>query len=180
MSSRRIFDYEIPYNIFTGFWIAEQSSYNPDGTFFGSTASNVAIYWDEEQSDLMHFRQNPLGATPAQLAEVETIAGRLGLVHPDAKKLVSYQFDLKITGKQAKSLPGQVPKNVGAETTPDCYIFEITSGDYVWYNNQYCATANERLVIGPQLFKGTIQRLLSQRLTRISYETPPEYKYELQ
>jgi len=178
MGPTQIFDYGIPYNIFTGFWTATQSSYLLNGTFKGLSACNVAIYWDDKDPNLMHFRQDPLTATEDQLAATNMIADQLGLV-ADAKKLVSLQFDLKITGRAANSVPNSVVKNVGAETTPDCYIFQITSGDYVWYNNQYCATANDRLVIGPQLFKNNIQLLLSQRLTRVSYEVPEEYQYAL-
>jgi hypothetical protein len=164
MGPKQIFDFGIPYNIFTGVWTATQSSYSPKGVLIASTAVEVAIYWSE--SNRMHFRQDPL--------PLKTTQG-MGLTKA-AAKLSRWEFDLDIVGKCATGQgPGGV-KNIGVETTPDCYIFKITKGAYVWFNNQYCPTANERVVIGPQLFNNNVQSMLSQHLTRISYEVPMQHR----
>jgi hypothetical protein len=167
MKPNQIFDYGIPYNIFTGLWTCVSASFDPRGEFIGSVASNVGIFWLEPYTKLA-FRQGDSVDVPKVSAQLR--------ISEVAVKLLSLEFNLKIVGKHAESeaVPDGV-KNEGAETTSDCYIFKITAGDYVWYNNQYCATANERRVIGPQLYDGEVQLLLSQHLIRISYEVPPQY-----
>jgi hypothetical protein len=169
MDPNRIFDYGIPYNIFTGFWSCICASYTEKGDFIGSTACHVGIYWAEPYSRI-HFRQG-------ESVDVPQVLKPLGL-SGSARKIMPLEFDLEIVGKYAEGgAPGV--KNVGCETAPDCYIFQISSGDSVWYNNQYCATANERLVIGPQLYKNQVQLMLSQRLMRISYDVPSAFRRPL-
>lgn len=164
-----IFDYGTPYNIFTGVWTCTAATYTPKGDFVGCAASNVAIYWSEPNKRL-HFRQT-------DEVNVHQLATTLAL-SPAVTKFVAFEFDLEIKGKCATGgAPGLV--NVGAETTPDCYIFHITAGDYAWWNNQYCGTANERRVIGPSLFKNEVQTVISQHLLRISYEVPDKFRREL-
>src|SRR6201995_671858 len=108
-----LFDYGTPYNIFTGFWTCTAASYTPKGDFIGCVASNVAIYWSELYRR-MHFRQG-------DEVNIHKAASVLALP-PAAAKLVSFEFDLEIEGKYAAGgAPGIV--NVGAETTPDCYVF---------------------------------------------------------
>jgi hypothetical protein len=163
------FDFGIPYNVFTGLWTCVSTAYSPKGDLLGMAASNVAIYWSDPYT-CMHFRQT-------DAADVLRVGRVLGL-DPDAVRLVSWEFNLEIDGKYAHGgAPGLV--NVGAETTPDCYIFQITTDDSVWYNNQYCGTANERRVIGPQLKNGEVEYLLSQNLIRISYDVPDQFKRAL-
>jgi hypothetical protein len=164
-----MFDFGIPYNIFTGLWTCVATSYSPKGDFLEATACNVAIYWSDPYN-CMHFRQT-------DLVDVKRVGVALKLA-PAAVRLVSFEFDLEIDGKYATGgAPGLV--NIGAETTPDCYIFHITAGHYVWFNNQYCGTANERRVIGPQIYKGEVQHMLSQHLMRVSYEVPDKFKRAL-
>jgi hypothetical protein len=169
MASTPIFDFGVPYNIFTGLWTCIATSYSPKGDFLEATACNVAIYWAEPYKR-MHFRQT-------DSVDVHHVGAALGLPKP-ASRLLSFEFDLEIEGKSAKGgATGLV--NVGAETTPDCYIFQITAGDYVWYNNQYCGSANERRVIGPQLYNSDVQFMLSQHLMRVSYDVPDNFKRAL-
>jgi hypothetical protein len=169
LHSKPIFDFGIPYNVFTGLWTCVATSYSPKGDFIKAQANNVAIYWSEPYT-CMHFRQT-------DSVDVPDVGAALGLLAP-ASRLLSFEFDLEIEGKSAKGgAPGLV--NVGAETTPDCYIFKITAGDYVWFNNQYCGTANERRVIGPQIHKGEVELMLSQHLMRVSYDVPDQFKRAL-
>lgn len=169
VASTQIFDYGTPYNIFTGLWTCTAALYTPQGDFEKATASNVAIYWSEPYTHL-HFRQT-------DSVDVHRVGEALGLPKA-AARLAAQEFDLTITGKSATGgAPGLV--NVGAETTPDCYIFHLTTGDYALFNIQYCGTANERRVIGPELYKGEVQCLLSQNLIRISYDVPDQFKRAL-
>ena len=161
-----IFDFEIPYNIFTGLWTCTATMYNPKGDFIRARASNVAIYWVEPYTH-MHFRQT-------DPKDVKEMGQALGLPAA-AARLASIEFDLEIEGKSAKGgVPGLV--NIGAETTPDTYIFHLTYGDYALYNNHYVGTANEQRVIGPLLHEGEVQFVISQFLMRIDYHVPDEFK----
>jgi hypothetical protein len=165
MTTRSEFDYAIPYDIFVGFWTGIAATYSPKGEFIKSWANNVAIYW-QTPFTLLHFRQDPL---PAEM-EKELLLPQV------TRELISQQFDLKVQGKYATSGPGGIV-NIGAETTPDVYIFHVSAGGQSWFNCQYCGTANERRIIGPQIGEdGKVAMVISQTYTRISYDVPPRFK----
>jgi hypothetical protein len=168
MMTRSEFDYAIPYNIFVGFWTGIATTFSPKGEFCESWANNVAIFW-ESPYKLLHFRQDPL-------ADAVEKALRLPEV---TRKLISQEFDLSVQGKYATSLPGGDFANVGAETTPDVYIFHVSAGGQSWFNCQYCGTANERRIIGPQMENGNVTLVISQTFTRISYEVPRRFRRAL-
>jgi hypothetical protein len=166
----QIFDYEIPYHIFTGVWAGVQTHYTPQGNFKGVDSFKVAIYWEKPHT-LLHFRQDPI--------EARALAQKLGL-SSTVSRLTTYEFDLQIKGKYATGGGVSGVKNEGAETTPDTYIFHITANKHSWFNNQHCPTANERRVIGPQIdANGVVEELISQHLTRVSYEVPPHFRRAL-
>lgn len=169
MMPRSEFDYAIPYNIFVGFWTGITATYSPKGEFCKSFANNVAIYW-ETPYKLLHFRQDPLEA-----------AVEKALLLPEVTlKLISQEFDLEVQGKYATSLPGGAAVNVGAETTPDDYVFHVRAGGDSWFNCQHCGTANERRIIGPQMDQdGNVTLVISQNYTRISYDIPARFKPSL-
>src|ERR1700749_699823 len=93
----QIFDYGIPYHIFTGVWGGVQAFYKPQGEFIVAYAFKVSIYWETPYS-LMHFRQDPMdsGALAKELKLSETLRKFETL-----SKLTSYEFDLKINEKYA-------------------------------------------------------------------------------
>lgn len=168
MTRRSEFDYAIPYDIFVGFWTGISTTFSPKGEFCKSWANNVAIYWKAPYT-LLHFRQDPLE---------DSIKQALSL--PSAThKFISQEFDLNVEGKYATGgLGGLV--NVGAETTPDVYIFHITTEDKSWFNCQYCGTANERRIIGPQMDRDrNVELVISQTYTRISYDIPCRFRRAL-
>jgi hypothetical protein len=96
------------------------------------------------------------------------------------QKLISQEFDLYINGKYGTSGAGGDVTNIGAETTPDVYIFHVSAGNTSWYNCQHCGTANERKIIGPQMDQdGNVTLVISQTYTRISYDVPDHFRRSL-
>jgi hypothetical protein len=165
MTRSSAFDYAKPYDIFVGSWSGIASTFTPKGVFIRSWAYDVAIYWETQTR--LHFRQVPLSDEL-----------RKGLdLSEETHKLISQEFDLNINGKYATSDEGSAVKNVGAETTPDVYIFHVRAGDTSWYNCQHCATVNERKIIGPQMNRdGNVTMVISQTYTRISYDVTDKFR----
>lgn len=166
----QIFDYEIPYDVFTGVWFGKSIAYSPQGDFVAAATSTVAIYWEEPYTRL-HFRQDS--------AEVEAFARQL---HHSRfiGKLLTQEFDFQIKVKYAMGSGLGGVKNIGAQMTTDTYVFHITSDRQSWYNDQYFLTRNERRVIGPAMDKtGNVQYLIAQQFTLISEDVPAHHKLAL-
>src|SRR5215468_5419604 len=135
----QLFDYEIPYYVFTGLWFGKSIAYSPQGDLVVVGTSTVALYWEERYTRL-HYRQD--------LASVADFARQLD-PYPLLRQLLTLEFDFEIKGKSATACGSGGVKNVGAQMTTDTYVFHITSDTGSWYNNQYFLSRNERRVIGP-------------------------------
>jgi hypothetical protein len=174
MSSHTAFDYAIPYDIMVGRWSGMTTTFDARGEYVDSVASLVTIYWKEPHT-LLHYEQQELADLDAVLTDN---AYKAAVV-----KIVSHDFDLKITGKSCTSTRNKENvRCVGAETSPGIYLFHLTfPGFGHYYNNQYFTNPNERHIIGPFVHcdQHDPQFIVAQTFTRISYDVPKKYRREL-
>jgi hypothetical protein len=203
MSSSNIFDYSTPFNIMVGVWTGVCIAYSPTGEYLNSAASNVFIYW-EKFREVMYFRQDELEAlkllrdkkfstnikslrdSKSFLSSASKLSSGLDRLNDKAylKNVAAVtvaEFDLYISDKYATGSSSEVDVT-GTISRPDVYLFHLCSkkGAVSWYNNQYCANANERQIIGPQMDEdGKIQLVIAQTFSRISYEVPERFKRRL-
>jgi hypothetical protein len=170
MATDPVFDYGTPYNIMVGFWIGLADVYSIKGEYQGSMSSSGAVYWKEPNKKL-HFRQDPEDTSNRVLknfAHQRAVVQRLTL-----------EYDLDVDGKYCDGASGGVHVT-GTEMRPDVYHFHLKFPDVDWYNIHRFMGENERNVLGPSVaHDGTIQMVVSQTLTRISYDVPNEFRREL-
>jgi hypothetical protein len=170
MAADPVFDFGTPFNIMVGFWIGLADYYSMKGEYQGSMSSSGAVYW-KTPNKLLHFRQDQDDTSNRML---KNFAHK-----PAAVKGATLEYDLQVDGKYCTGESGGVHV-FGTEMRPDTYHFHLKFPDADWYNVHRFMSENERNVLGPAVaHDGTIQMVVSQTLTRISYDVPNEYRREL-
>ncbi|MEO7084385.1 MAG: hypothetical protein ABI442_12720 [Gemmatimonadaceae bacterium] len=164
------FDFSVPFDIMIGAWAGTTTSYSEDGTYRSTVPSQVFIYW-KVPGEVMHFEQE----------ELPDLDALLDKDHPHRaafKKIISSDFDLRITGKSCVSEKNADDVIVnGAETMPGTYLFHLHFMKFGhFYNNQYFVSPNERHIVGPYLPNNShdIGLLVSQTWVRLSYSVNPK------
>jgi hypothetical protein len=184
---RREFGYSMPYDSMVGYWMGVSTVYRPDGSYWNSVVSRVAMYWKRKDA-LLHYRQDEEQIDNV-LGEDDPLASAIGAI-------IHHSFDLAVDGKACRSVHASEPMSVdGTETAPDVYLFHLTFPTGHFYNNQYFLGPHERRIIGPYVEPapstranpdsklapplGEIRAVVAQTFTRISYEVPRALIYEL-
>jgi hypothetical protein len=166
-------EYATPYDIMVGFWAKQSIMYDEKGVYLDSIPGLVAIYW-KKPGKLMHFRED--------LLEDSSSSGKRYAHRATVFKVVRSEFDLTVKGKYATGKSPDLTLT-GREARPDVYHFHLTvANEGHWYNNHYFLSTNERHIMGPFVpakGDGEIAYIVTQTLTRISYDIPKEYKRDL-
>jgi len=173
MPAKSAFDYATPFDIMVGLWAKQSIIYGPGGDYIDSVPGLVAVYW-KKPGKLIHFREELL--TPM------SSAARRHIHRPRLFELTRQDFDLKVKGKVAATSSKMKTTVVGIEARPDVYHFHLHTPDGHWYNNHHCITPNERHILGPLVpadGDGSVELIVAQTLTRISYDVPRKSKREL-
>jgi hypothetical protein len=174
MSSRLLLsDFATPYDIMVGFWAKQSIMYDSQGEYIDSIPGSVAVYW-KKKGKIIHFRED--------LLEDATSSGKRYAHHATISKLTRSEFDLTVKGKFASGGSPAV-QVTGREARPDVYHFHLKiSNEGHWYNTHYFLSQNERHIMGPFVpakGDGEIAYIVTQTLTRVSYEIPKRYKRDL-
>jgi hypothetical protein len=95
--------------------------------------------------------------------------------------VVILDFDFHVDHNHGTGKSGEV-EITGTLTRPDHYHFLLKSKDGQWYNNHHFMGPNERHILGPFVEAGSdgqIASVVAQTFTRLSYDVPEEFKYNV-
>lgn len=178
-----VLDFAKPYEIMIGMWAGMNAVYGPDGRPRPkqSGPSRVSIYWKDHRT--IHYRQ---------LARQNWLDTHVNEIEESFRQhatgLMFISFDLDITDKRGVG-GGKVrtPDNQevkvdaeGTETMPGVYLFRLAyKNGQTFYNNQYFMNSNQRNIVGPLVFGDQTLAVIAQSFSRISYEVPKQYQWDL-
>jgi hypothetical protein len=178
-----VLDFARPYEIMMGMWAGSNIVYGPDGRSrpAQSGPSRVSIYWKDHKT--IHYRQL------ARQNWLDTHVHEIEESHRQhATGLMFISFDLDVTDKRGvgggmvRTPEGQevAVDAEGTETVPGIYLFRLAyQNGQTFYNNQYFLDSNQRNIVGPLVMGEQTVAVIAQSFTRISYDVPKQYQWDL-